>query len=423
MRTLFLDCGMGAAGDMLSAALFELCEDRENLLKQLNEMGIPHVFVVPEASIKCGVMGTHMRVEVDGAEENEEMYGHQHTHEHTHDHDHSQHHHDHEPGHEHPHEHIHAHSHSHGVMHEITHMVEKLNVSETVKRDVLGVYSILAEAESAVHGVPVDEIHFHEVGTLDALADISMTCYLMERLGPQRVVVSPVRVGSGTVKCAHGILPVPAPATARILEGIPVYAGDIASEMCTPTGAALVKYFADSFEKMPMMTMEAVGYGMGKKDFDTANCVRAILGETASGSDTIVELSCNIDDMTGEEIGYAVTKLMELGALDVYTVPIGMKKNRPGTMICVLASLEEKDRLTEAIFHLTTTLGVRAVEMDRRVLFRESVMEDTVIGPVHYKVSTGFGVTRKKPEYEDLAKIADGLGVGLSDVRKRIDKE
>ena len=408
MSTLFLDCGMGAAGDMISAALFELCEERDVLLKRLNEMGIPGVTVCPEASVKCGVTGTHMRVDVNGVEESEDMHDHVHGSAHVGLNDHS-------------HEHGHDHGHSHGVMHEIGHRVEHMNVSDKVKKDLLGVYAILADAESAVHGVPVDQIHFHEVGTLDALADIAVTCVLMEHLHPDRIIASPVRVGSGTVRCAHGILPVPAPATAKILEGVPVYAGDIASEMCTPTGAALLRYFVGSFSQMPAMTMDRIGYGMGKKDFETANCVRAIIGETAAGSDMIVELSCNIDDMTAEEIGYAVTRLMGLGSLDVYTVPIGMKKNRPGTMICVIARREDRERLTEAIFRLTTTLGVRAREMDRRILSREYAEEDTPVGKVRYKISSGYGLTRRKAEYEDLAKIADELGTGLQDVKRRLD--
>ena len=412
MSTLFLDCGMGAAGDMISAALFELCDDKDSVLEAIRAMGIPRVAVVPEPSVKCGITGTHMTVTVDGTEEDEDMHqAHGHGHDHPHDHEHG-----------HDHHHKHEHGHSHGVLHEIEHLVEHMDVSEKVRKDILGVYAVLAEAESAVHGVPVDQIHFHEVGTLDALADIAMTCLLMDRIRPARVVVSPVRVGSGTVKCAHGILPVPAPATARILAGIPVYAGDIASEMCTPTGAALLKYFADSFGAMPPMTMDRIGYGMGKKDFDTANCVLAILGETEAGGDTVAELSCNVDDMTAEEIGYAVTKLLDLGALDAYTIPIGMKKNRPGTMICVLASPAKREELTEALFRLTTTIGVRAAELDRRILERESETEDTAYGPVRYKVSRGFGVVRRKPEYEDLARIADETGTGIRDARELLEE-
>ena len=420
MSTLFLDCGMGAAGDMISAALFELFDDRQGILDEIRAMGIPRVEILPEPSVKCGITGTHMTVTVDGTEEDGDMHSHgEHGHEHSHDHHHG---HEHEHGHDHLHDHEHGHGHSHGVMHEIGHRVEHMNVPEKVKGDILGVYAILAEAESAVHGVPVDEIHFHEVGTLDALADIAMTCLLMDRLGPDRVVASPVRVGSGTVKCAHGILPVPAPATARILAGIPVYAGDIASEMCTPTGAALLKYFAGSFGPMPAMTMDRIGYGMGKKDFETANCVRAVLGESAAGADTVVELSCNVDDMTAEEIGYAVTKLMDLGALDVYTVPIGMKKNRPGTMICVLTAPAKREELTEAVFRLTTTIGVRAAVLDRRILERVTETGDTAFGPVRWKVSRGFGVERRKPEYEDLARIADQTGAGIRDVMDRLEQ-
>lgn len=288
MKTLFIDCNMGAAGDMLTAALLELLPDRQAFLERLNALGIPGVEFRTEPAVKCGITGTKMHVLVHGEEEGEEdsHHGHhhdgecacEHHHEHEHHHDHAhEHHHDH--AHEHHHDHEHAHHH-HTGMHEIEHILSHLALPEAVAENVKKVYGCIAEAESFVHGRPVDQIHFHEVGNLDAIADVTAFCLLMQEIGADRVVVSPIRVGSGQVKCAHGILPVPAPATARILVGMPVYAGDIPGEMCTPTGAALLKAFADSYGTMPPMTMEAVGYGMGHRDFPAANCVRAILGES-----------------------------------------------------------------------------------------------------------------------------------------------
>lgn len=262
MRMLYLDCGMGAAGDMLAAALLELLpeEERGPFVDGLNSLGIPGVEFAAVPSVKCGITGTHMTVRVNGETEGE---GHHHHHEHEH---------------EHGHDHEHTHEHHHSGMHDIEHIVNgHLDVPDGVKSDILSVYSLIAQAESHAHGVPVTEIHFHEVGTMDAVADVTAVCLLMNRLAPEQVVVSPVHVGCGQVRCAHGILPVPAPATAHILTGVPIYGGKIAGELCTPTGAALLKHFATRFGDMPVMTLERVGYGMGTKDFEAANCVRAML--------------------------------------------------------------------------------------------------------------------------------------------------
>ena len=325
MKTLYLDCGMGAAGDMLTAALLELLPDAEGFMAQLNALEIPGVTMQKEKVSKCGIGGTHITVKVHGMEEDESM--HEHAEEHHHVSGHEHHHHD--SGHEHEHHH-------HSGMHEIEHIVHHLPVSDKVKADILAVYGLIAEAESHAHGVPVTEIHFHEVGTMDAVADVTAVCLLMEKIGPGQVIASPVHVGSGQVRCAHGILPVPAPATAYILRDVPIYGGEISGELCTPTGAALLKHFVTRFGSMPVMKTTAIGYGMGKKDFPAANCVRALLGETESAGDYITELNCNVDDMTGEALGFAMEELFAAGALDVYTVPIGMKKSRPGTLLCVM---------------------------------------------------------------------------------------
>ena len=368
MKTLYIECAMGAAGDMLTAALLELMPDKEAALAKLNAMGIPGVVFEAEPSAKCGITGTHMRVLIHGKEEGAVPCGHTHAHEHHHEHEHAhEHHHEHEHAHEHHHEHDHvhehhhehdhhahahvqedahdhthhhehdAHHHAHHGMAEIRSLIAELAVSETVKEKALAVYQSIAEAESKVHGAEVDQIHFHEVGSMDAVADVTAVCLLMELLAPEQVIVSPIHVGSGTVLCAHGRLPVPAPATALILEGMPIYGGNVQGELCTPTGAALLKTFADSFGPMPPMTVAKTGYGMGTKNFEQANCLRAMLGEPfpmngtgskmqtgqdaegentgsrgAAGKDTetenpagregrITEISCNLDDMTGED--------------------------------------------------------------------------------------------------------------------------
>lgn len=254
MKIMYIDCGMGAAGDMLTAALLELLPeaDREDFVREFNKLGIPRVRMEAEPSEKCGVRGTHVRITVDGVEESEDMHDHHHE--------------------------DHAH-HDHRGVAGVEHIVrDHIGCPDRIKDDVMRVYRIIADAESRAHGMPVSDIHFHEVGTMDAIADVTAVCLLMDMIKADRIIASPVNTGSGTVKCAHGILPVPAPATGYILEGIPSYQGEIKSELCTPTGAALLRYFADGFGEKPDMEAEACGYGMGNKDFDVANCVEITLG-------------------------------------------------------------------------------------------------------------------------------------------------
>ena len=399
MKTLHFDCSMGAAGDMLTAALLELFDDRQALLEQLNNLGIPRVRFQAEGSVKCGVTGTRMRVTVDGAEEDE----------HTHDHEH-------EHSHEHVHEHSHEHTHGHSSMTDIRAIAEKLNVSETVKAHVIAVYESIAAAESAVHGVPAEEIHFHEVGSLDAVADVTAFAYLMERLAPEKVTASPIHVGSGQVRCAHGILPVPAPATALLLRGVPIYGGEIRGELCTPTGAALLKHYVNSFGEMPVLYIDRIGYGMGKKDFPAANCVRAFLGTSDDRTEEMFSLSCNIDDMTAEAIGYACQVLREAGAPEVFTVAANMKKDRPGTVLTVICRPEQRRDMAALMLRHTTTIGVRETALRRYVLERRVKTVETPFGPVRKKVSSGYGVLREKYEHDDLARIAKERGVSLGEI-------
>lgn len=403
MKTLYLDCSMGAAGDMLTAALLELLPDQEEFIAQLNALGIPGVTVDKEKVNKCGIIGTHVTVKVHGMEEGEEMHEVAHVHEHHHHH--------------------HEHHHHHSGMCDIEHIVHHLPVTDRVKEDILAVYGLIAEAESHAHGVPVTEIHFHEVGTMDAVADVAAVCLLMEKIAPDQVTASPVHVGSGQVKCAHGILPVPAPATAYILRDVPIYGGEIQGELCTPTGAALLKHFVTDFGSMPVMRTSAIGYGMGKKDFPAANCVRAMLGETRSAGDVITELSCNVDDMTGEAIGFAMDTLFDAGALEVYTMPVGMKKSRPGTLFSVMCRPEDKGRMVELIFDHTTTIGIREKEYKRYTLERSIETLQTPYGDIRRKTSTGYGITRQKYEYEDLACAARENGISVGKVLCRLQKE
>ena len=489
MKTLYFDCGMGAAGDMLMASLYEICPDKEKFLKTMNEMGLPGLSVEAEPAVKCGITGTHMKVTIHGEEEESvdvDLQGHEHHHNHEAgcDHDHSQdnhvhsheqvheesehvHHHSHSIAsdvtdaevHEHTHEHTqlhedhadihehthvhdddHAHTHTHEHTHDdaghdhahthhhhasmagISHIIEHLNLPEEVKTDIVAVYRLIAEAESHVHGKTVEEIHFHEVGTADAIADIAGVCLLMYMVAPQKVIASPVHVGSGNVRCAHGILPVPAPATAYILQGLPIYSGVIKGELCTPTGAALLKHFVKEFKEMPVMRTSAIGYGMGKKDFERANCVRVLLGETEENGGEVAELSCNLDDMTPEALGFVQEILFAAGALEVYTIPIGMKKSRPGILLTCMCRCNDKEKMVSLIFKHTTTLGIRESISKRYTLTRTMKEHDTPYGVIREKISEGYGVRRGKLEYEDLAKIAREQGMSLEEV-KALTKE
>lgn len=411
MRILYIECNMGAAGDMLMAALLELLPDPDRFIGQMNNLGIPGVRIERIASVKCGITGTHIAVRI-GSEEEESRdvpVGHDHDHHRDHEHHHQDHDHDHAHG--------HHHGHHHSGMAEIQAILNGLQISDKVRNDVLAVYGLIAEAEASAHGKPTEAVHFHEVGMMDAVADIVGVCLLIEELAPQRIVVSPVHVGSGQVKCAHGILPVPAPVTAQILQRVPTYGGQIRGELCTPTGAALLKHFADEFGGSPMMVTEAIGYGMGKKDFPIANCVRAFIGEAQRQDADIVEIICNLDDMTGEELGFALEVLTENGALDVYVVPVQMKKSRPGHMLVCLCKPDEEDKMARLILRHTSTLGVRCSNWRRHTLERSIETVLTELGEVRVKTASGFGVVKSKPEYEDLARLARENGMSITEVK------
>lgn len=411
MRTIYLDCSMGAAGDMLMAALLELLPEKDTFLQKMQSLGLPGLEISAEPSVKCGITGTHMRVLIHGEEEG-----------HPHEHAVEEHAHSHADASEAAHAHVHVHPHHHTNLNELTHRISHLNVSEAVRSNILTVYQSIADAESRVHGVPVEQIHFHEVGSLDALADVTGVCLLMELLAPEQVLASPVHVGSGQVRCAHGILPVPAPATALLLEGIPIYGGSIRGELCTPTGAALLRRFVTRFGPLPPMRVEKTGYGMGTKDFEAANCVRAMLGQTEESAGHILELACNLDDMTPEAVGFAMEQLFAAGALDVYTTPIGMKKNRPGVLLTCMCREDDREAMLRTIFRHTSTLGVRVSVCDRYTLSRRQYAVQTPDGEIRVKESSGWGVLRRKAEFEDLARIARQTGKSIAEVLDTISE-
>ena len=362
---------------MLLAALLELLPDRDSFLQTLNRL--PGIAVTAEPAVRCGITGTHVTVTVHGQEEDT------------------------------------CHRHGHTTLAEIHHAIDCLPVSDYVKSNAKAVYDRLAAAESQVHGQPVETIHFHEVGAWDAVTDVVGVCLAMEQLAPEQIMVSPVHVGYGHVQCAHGLLPVPAPATALLLKDVPIYS-EVKGELCTPTGAALLTHFAHSFGPMPMMKTEKIGYGCGKKEFERANCVRAFLGEADTQSEQIVELVCNLDDMTPEAVAFAMEELLAKGALDVYTTAIGMKKCRPGILLTCLCRPEDENKMTELLFRHTTTLGIRKNVLARYTLSRSVTETETPYGTIRIKEASGFGVHRSKPEYEDVAKIAREQNLSLAEV-------
>ncbi|MCI8304365.1 MAG: nickel pincer cofactor biosynthesis protein LarC [Lawsonibacter sp.] len=390
MRTLYLECSMGAAGDMLMAALYELLDEdcKKDFLNTMNGLGLPGVEVTPVPAKTGGIAGTHMKVTVSGREEHEHDgngYEHRRT----------------GPG-------------------RIAEIIDGLALPDWVKGNARAVYDAIAQAEAQAHGCEAEDVHFHEVGALDAVADVVGVCYAMYLLDPDLVTASPVHVGSGTVKCAHGVMPVPAPATAALLKGIPIYGGEIRGELCTPTGAALLRTFVQSFGPMGSFgSIEAkkIGYGVGTKEFEQANCVRAFWGEEEPWeSGDIVELVCNIDDMTPEALAFACQRLLEAGALDVYTTPGTMKKGRPGWVLTVLCSPYEEDGIVRQIFAHTTTNGLRSRLSVKLFLRPEQEQVQTQWGPVRVKVAKGFGTVHTKPEFEDVAALARANGLSCQTV-------
>lgn len=387
MNILYLECNMGAAGDMLMAALWELVDDKEKVLKEINSIGLPNTEIFFEKRTTCGLTCTKARVICNGEEE--------------------------KPGGHHL-----SHKHSHRTLFDVEEIIDSLNVSECVKKNTKEIYGIIAAAEAKVHGREVSQVHFHELGMMDAIADITVCVFLLDKLNPDRIISSPINVGKGTVKCAHGIMPVPAPATAEILRGVACYSSQTEGELCTPTAAAILKYYSDDFTSMPVMKTEKIGYGAGEKEFDQANCVRAFYGSADAENDSGVwELLCNVDDMTGEEIGYACEKLFQAGALDVFTQPIYMKKSRPGIMITVLCKNDKMNALVTCIFRHTTTTGIRRKFCKRYVMDRYIEDCKTPLGNIRVKKSSGYTADKYKYEYEDLKRIADENGLTLNEVK------
>ncbi|HVJ28605.1 MAG TPA: nickel pincer cofactor biosynthesis protein LarC [Vicinamibacterales bacterium] len=408
-KTLYLDCFSGASGDMFLGALLDLGLPLDDLRGALGSLAVDLGGISSQRVLRAGVSATKFVVGTPHSHE-----GTPHSHDrHPHPHDGAPHPHDHRP---HPHDH-----HSHHSLKEITDAINRSALSTEARQRATHLFERLAKAEAAIHDVPVERIHLHEVGAVDSIADIVGAVYGLEQLGAERIVSSPLNIGGGTVRCEHGIFPVPAPATARLLQGVPVYSGDVQMELVTPTGALLVTGYAQSYGPMPGMTMDRIGYGAGDRDPKRhPNVLRMVVGESAEGGHArrVVEILCEIDDMNPQLFGPLMDRLHQEGALDVFYAPVHMKKNRPGILVTVLARPEDRQRLSGILFAETTTIGVRYQEMVRECLDREIVEVETAAGMVRFKVARRDGqVLNAAPEFDDCARIAAARGLPVKDVQ------
>jgi pyridinium-3,5-bisthiocarboxylic acid mononucleotide nickel chelatase len=418
-RIAYLDCFSGASGDMFLGALLDLGLPLDGLRAALGSLAIEYGAVSADRVLRAGVSATKFRLQESPVAE-VATGGHRHSHGEDRHHHHTDHDHDHD----HDHHHDHGHGHHHGPHHSlkaIAGFIERSALTREGKDRAIHLFHRLGEAEAAIHSMPIDEIHLHEVGALDSIIDIVGVVYGMDWLGADRVVASPLNVGSGTVKCAHGTFPVPAPATARLLQGVPVYAGAVAAELVTPTGAVIVTDYADSFDRLPMMRVGSIGYGAGDRDFaGNPNVLRVLVGEadTAAAAERVVVLESEIDDMNPQLFGPLMERLHQAGALDVFYAPVQMKKNRPGTLVTVVARPEQRESLSGLLFAETTTIGVRYQEVHRDCLDREVRSIATPVGPIRFKIASRAGrVLNASPEFEDCARAATEHGLPIKDVQ------
>jgi hypothetical protein len=422
---IYFDCFSGAAGDMVLGALIDAGLPVDELRRALGSLGVGHELHVTKV-LRAGLSATYVQVVERGehpeAHAHEDPHAHGHDHHHGHDHDHGHHHHDH--AHDHGHDHDHAHSHAHRSLAQIAHLIGHSSLSDAGKARAVALFRRLAEAEAAIHQMSVEDVHLHEVGSVDSIIDIVGAVFALEWFGIDDVVASPLNVGSGSVEIAHGRFPVPAPATARLLAGVPIYSSGIEAELVTPTGALVVSDYAKGFGPMPPMTIRAIGYGAGTKDFArTPNVLRVVIGERAAavpvtGGESVVKIECEIDDMSPQLFGPVSDRVMSSGALDVFLTPVQMKKGRPGTLVTVIAPPSARESLCDLLFRETTTIGVRFEEMRRETLERTWVDVAVTGGTVRIKVSGRRGeVLNAVPEFDDCLRVATTTGRPVKEIQ------
>lgn len=460
MKILYFDCATGISGNMAIGALLEICDGEQYLRDELAKLGVPGYQLNVIKRDSHGIDGTYVEVleantgiPVDAIHDGNKNVGssatlglhHGHTHSHHHELDSSPEHHSH--GHYHDHEHDHSldnhchnhqddndnnhnHNHVHRTYTDIKQIIEGSGITEAAKELSRSMFQKVAAAEAAVHGKPIDEVHFHEVGAIDSIVDIVSVAILMDYINPDRVISSVVSDGYGTIKCAHGVLSVPVPATSMMYknEKIRFKQIEVPTELVTPTGAAIISTFAESYGLIPEMNLNKIGIGVGSRNIGGPNTLRVFLGEdvTADGetqNDDIIVINSNIDDSSGEDLGYVLEKLMDAGALDVSYSPIFMKKNRPAYRLEVICRAETREKLSEIIFDETTTIGVRYYAVQREELTRVRTLVDTELGQIEAKqVSTTSGHSYTYPEYESMKAIASELGISMKSVRAAFEK-
>ena len=418
MRIAYLDCFSGISGDMFLGALVDAGVSSklfEDTVAALDIGARLEISRVQRGGISATKVDVYSQGEKDLPREVlQEHRGHSHTHEHSHDSTHA-----------HSHEHKHNHEQARGL-NEIRQIIEKAAIHSNAKATAIRIFEALGQAEAEIHNMPIEQVHFHEVGAVDAMVDIVCAAVGADSLAAEEWVCSPLNVGGGTVKCAHGTLPIPAPATLKLLQDAPVYSSGPQGELVTPTGAAIVKTLSSRFASFPAMKVERAGYGAGTRDFpEHPNLLRLTIGEAApaasaspsASNERITVLEANLDDLSPQVLAYAMERLLAEGALDVFSVPVQMKKSRSGVLLTVLAKMEDANRLTKLIFAETTTLGVRRRDEQRQTLSRRWESVDTTWGPVRIKIASMNGsISNYAPEYEDCRALAEAHHVPLKQV-------
>ncbi|MBS6397247.1 MAG: nickel pincer cofactor biosynthesis protein LarC [Clostridiales bacterium] len=407
-QTLYLECCSGISGDMTVAALLDLGADQEALERAVRSLPVEGFRLEITRVKKAGLDMCDFNVILDEEHENhdhdmEYLHGHAHTHEaeHAHAHVHT---------HEGEHGHAHAHTHAHRGLAEILHIIDHAELTDRAKQTAVRIFRILAEAEAKAHGVPEDQVHFHEVGAVDSIVDIVAAAVCLDNLDITEVIVPKLCEGHGTIRCQHGVIPVPVPAAANIVQRyqIPLTITGTAGELVTPTGAAIAAAVRTSGKLPEVFTVERLGMGAGKRDYDCPGMLRAMLirtGEERADQDLIYKLETNIDDCSGESLGYCLDRLMEAGARDVHYTPVYMKKNRPAYQLNVICTEEDIQRMEKIIFEETSTIGIRRVPMERTVLGRKACTVQTPLGEAQVKVCRLQGTDRYFPEYNSIIKL------------------
>ncbi len=426
-KTLYLECYSGISGDMTVAALLDLGADEEILMDVLNSLPVQGFKVKISRVKKSGIDACDFNVILD-----EHHDGHDHDMDYLYGHEHSDGEHDgraHEAGEHagHEHEHHHGdhdgHHHEHRGMKEIREIISGARMTDRARAIALNIFQVIAEAESRAHNLPVEEVHFHEVGAVDSIVDVISVAVCMDNLGIEQVIVPKIYEGQGTVRCQHGIIPVPVPAVANIVQasGIRLEITNIKGELVTPTGAAVIAATRTSDRLPKDFLIERVGLGAGKREYEGTGVLRAMLisGGTKE-QDVVYKLESNIDDCSGEALGYVLEKLLKAGARDVHYIPVFMKKNRPGWLLTVICSAEDVGKMEQIIFRETTTLGIRRIQMERTVLEREKMTIKTSLGEAEVKVCRIDGRKRFYPEYESIVRLCGSSGRSYQEIYQMI---